>query len=201
MTLKCYAYGFSKIEHGPGQGSYVHPNFQRNNQAISLTIQRHLSPASRLHCHHQCSLSPTSRESSPKTKKIITQVARPAIKSTRNYKSSCPVPFPSQPQPSTIVGTIDSASSNLTSAEVKSLLTNTQNLCVILEEQPRPLCSCFPVNEALDPFLGMLDDLFVLEPRPINIMLRQSCQNDVSSDFFRTKNHHEESIWHHSPIH
>jgi hypothetical protein len=40
---QCYMYGFSKIERGPNQGSYVHPDFCKDDQGKSLTIQRHSS--------------------------------------------------------------------------------------------------------------------------------------------------------------
>jgi hypothetical protein len=40
---QCYMYGFSKVERGPNQGSYVHPEFCKDDQAKSLTIQRHAS--------------------------------------------------------------------------------------------------------------------------------------------------------------
>ena len=44
-------YGFSKVEGGPSHGSYVHPDFHKNDQAKTLTIKRHSStPRIRPHC-------------------------------------------------------------------------------------------------------------------------------------------------------
>ena len=57
-------YGFSKIESGPGHGSYFHPSFQRDDQRKSLMIQRH-SPTwkNRNNCHRDASTRIVNKES------------------------------------------------------------------------------------------------------------------------------------------
>lgn len=195
LRPKCYAYGFSKIEFGPGQGSYVHPNFQKSNQAKSLTIQRHhQNPTNRVQRHHQRAVSPTSKESSPKTRKITTDIAKPAIRSTRNYISPYPVPF-SNPNPYIL----DSMSSRSRTSELSDHSNDhrVKGGCddCLQQEHSCPQSWSVLVDDSFIDSFAMLEeenDPFVLEPRPIEIMLLQSCHGELSlSHFFPATTNHQ----------
>lgn len=64
--LKCYMYGFSKIESGhEGLWSYFHPDFERDNQVKALSIQRQSAARkNRNYYHHQVSSAVSSSKQS-----------------------------------------------------------------------------------------------------------------------------------------
>ncbi len=156
-------YGFSKVEGGPSHGSYVHPDFCKNDQAKALTIQRQSSTRSRRQYYHLDSAKSSSRTiSSPSLTTTAGKGKLPSFEESPTKSDSSNnviIGRDSSPLPSTL--------SNTFSWDHAALPVS--HSCDWQSEHQQTMFQ--------EDHLSTPDDESLFEPRPIELMLMSSCQS------------------------